>query len=54
MTHLGAAVLGTYSLIVTIALAIHHIMKFAKEKDSSSELIITLIIPVVIYLINVI
>jgi hypothetical protein len=29
-------------------------MKFAKEKDPSSELIITLIIPVVIYLINVI
>lgn len=54
MTHLGAIILGSYSLVFMAALAIYHAIKFVKKKDTDSELIVTLIIPVLIYLANVV
>lgn len=50
MTKVGANVFGTYSLIVIIGLAIYHTIRFSKKHDEVSELVVTLLIPVLIYL----
>ncbi|WP_200888066.1 hypothetical protein [Clostridium tyrobutyricum] len=54
MTYLGSNILGAYSLVATIALAIYHTSKCKKEHDSKNQLVIVLLIPVIIFLANVI
>lgn len=53
MTQLGALFLGRYSLIIVVGLAVYHSFRFVKKEDKESEMIVTLMIPVLIYLANV-
>ncbi|PRR86000.1 hypothetical protein [Clostridium luticellarii] len=54
MTHLGAEVLGVYSLLAIIVLAIYNTVRYKRENDVENELTIVILIPVIIFLANVI
>ncbi|WP_198039471.1 hypothetical protein [Clostridium kluyveri] len=54
MTQLGKEILGAYSLIAIIGLAIYNAVKYKREDDRENQLTIAVLIPVVIFLANVI
>ena len=54
MTQMGVQVLGVYSLMAVIALAIYHTIRFKREDDAENQLTIVVLIPVIIFLANVI
>lgn len=54
MTYLGTQVLGIYSLIAVIVLAIYHTVRFKTEDNMENQLTIVILIPVIIFLANII
>lgn len=54
MTQLGAEILGAYSLMIVVGLALYHTVRFAKTKDTVSQIIVTVLVPVMIFLANII
>ena len=54
MTYLGSEVLGVYSLTAIIALGIYSTVRCKRENSTENELTIIVLIPVIIFLVNVI
>ncbi|MCH3962663.1 MAG: hypothetical protein LKE46_00075 [Clostridium sp.] len=54
MSQLGAEVLGVYSLIAVIVLAIYHAIRYTREDSIENQLTIVVLVPVIIFLTNVI
>ncbi|MBV4422950.1 hypothetical protein [Clostridium tyrobutyricum] len=54
MTYLGSEVLGVYSLIAIITISIYNTVRYKRENDVENELTIVVLIPVIIFLANVI